>query len=87
MMRERIIQVIDKSGLSKEELEKATGISFYKWNNLRTKKQRANEDHLEAINKNWPEYSYWVMTGETIPEAGQISPELEETRKRLKTGT
>lgn len=83
MIRERIIQIIDKSGFSKEELEEKTGISYYKWGNLRTKKQRVNEDHLEAVNKIWPEYSYWVMTGKTLPEAGQISPELEEQRRKL----
>jgi len=87
MIRERLISVIEKSGFNNEELEQKTGITATKWGNLRTRKQRVNEDHIKAIEQLFPEYKYWIVFGETLPEAGQISPELEETRKRLQTGT
>ncbi len=84
-IRDRAIEILDKSNMSNTELEKKTGIDRYKWGNLRNKKQRINEEHIEIINKLWPEYAYWLTTGKTIPEAGQISPEIEETRNNLKT--
>jgi hypothetical protein len=87
MIRERLITMIEKSGFKNEELEEKTGIAATKWGNLRTRKQRVNEDHIKAIEKIWPEYKYWIVFGETMPEAGQISPEIEETRKKLSTGT
>ena len=36
---------------------------------------------MEAIAREWPQYSYWLLTGETIPEQGQISPEIERARR------
>lgn len=36
---------------------------------------------LIAVTRQWPKYAYWLMTGQTQPEAGHISPEMERTRK------
>ena len=82
-MRERVRKIIDRSGLPLSEIENLTGISQYKWGNLLTGKQRVNEDHINALQKLWPQYTYWLVTGDTIPEAGQISPDLEDVRKKL----
>jgi hypothetical protein len=65
-------------------MEKLTGIEEYKWGNIEKGTQKVNEDHIEAVAKHWPEFAYWLVTGKTIPEAGQISPEIEETRRNLK---
>lgn len=35
-------------------------------------------DVLEAICKKWPKYSLWLMTGNEMPEAGQVSPKNEK---------
>ncbi|MDO9049081.1 MAG: DNA-binding protein [Methylobacter sp.] len=83
----RTLIVLDESMLSNPALEAKTGIKSTTWANVRLKKIRINEEHLEAIIKLFPEYAYWITTGKTLPEAGQISPELEETRKNLSTGT
>lgn len=83
----RTLLVLDESMLSNPALEAKTGIKSTTWANVRLKKIRINEEHLDAIVKLFPEYAYWITTGKTLPEAGQISPELEETRKNLQTGT
>lgn len=75
--------LLDFMGLSNPVLERHTGIKATTWANVRNGKTRINEDHLEAIKGMWPQYAYWILTGQTIPEAGQISPELEETRQKL----
>ncbi len=80
-IRERLIALIKAECLENLDLEKKTGIKASTWGNLRTRKQRANEEHITAINKLFPEYAYWLSTGLVIPEAGQISPEIEETRR------
>lgn len=84
-MRELILAKEAKS----KDLEIKTGIDRDRWNNIRktnpTAKIRAEE--VEALVKEYPEYAYWITTGNVLPECGQISPELEETRQNLKTGT
>ncbi|WP_431025032.1 hypothetical protein [Halomonas sp. H5] len=45
-------------------------------------------DLLQAVCRQWPKYTMWLMTDQVNEEAGQISPEIEKARKTLKqTGT
>ena len=87
VIRDRILKLFELSGLSPSEFEERTGISKHTWGNLKAGRQRANEDQISAVCKAFPEYAYWVATGEVLPIAGQISPELETTRQNLQTGT
>lgn len=80
----RIKEILNESELSNPALEKKTGIKRENWSALRNNRTRSNEDHIEAICKLWPEYAYWLTTGLTLPESGQISPELEKQRQNLK---
>ena len=88
MIRDRIIEIFDVLDLTSKRMEELTGIDRYKWGNIRGRKQKVNEDYLEALNQAFPQFSYWIMTGQTIPKAGQISPEMEKARSTnsLKTG-
>lgn len=61
--------------------------NWHAWRAVENGKQTANEGHITALSKIWAEYKYWVVFNETMPEAGQISPEIEETRQNLPTGT
>lgn len=76
-MREKIRAIREIKGLSRTEFAKETGVPAKTWENVENGLQKANEDHLKAVAKRWPEYAYWLMTGNTIPEAGQISPDME----------
>lgn len=87
MIGERIRKTRDFKGLSRRDLEKETGIPEYTWKAVEGGKQKPNEDHIEALAKLWPEFKFWLVFGETMPECGQISPELEEIRVSLKTGS
>lgn len=83
MIKDRIREIRDFQGLSRRDLEKLTGIEEYKWKNVESGHQKVNEDHIEAIKKQWPQYTYWLITGETLPEAGQVSPKQEHEREQL----
>lgn len=88
MIRDRVISVWNKVGYTAKELEALTGIDRYKWGNVKSGKQRITEDQIETFCKLKPEYALWIAIGKTAPEAGQISPELENTAKEYgKTGT
>ncbi len=86
-IRDRAIKALDFTELKNPGLEAKTGIKANDWSALRNKRVRLNEDHIEGIKKLTPEFIYWIMTGETMPECGQISPQIEESRKKLNTGT
>ena len=86
-IRDRAIIALDFTMLKNPALESKTGLKAMDWANLRNRKVRLNEDHIEGIKKLNPEFIYWIMTGETMPECGQISPQIEESRKKLNTGT
>lgn len=84
---DRIIELIECSTEPHRkfsQFEEITGIKRQTWQNLTNKKQRANEDMLEAIAKSWPQYSYWVMTGNTDEKHGHTSPTLERIARDLK---
>ncbi len=88
MIRDRLIDFFNVTGVTSKEMEKQTGIDRDKWNAVRAKRRRVNEDDIEAFNQAYPQFAYWLTTGLTIPEAGQISPEMEKARteNNLKTG-
>ena len=86
-MKERIRKLRESLNLDRTLFEKETGVKAKTWANIENGLQKANEDHIDAIIKRWPQYAYWLTTGLTIPDKQQISPELEEARKKLQTGT
>jgi len=88
MIRERLIDFFNLQEVTSKDMERLTGIDRDKWNAVRARRRRVNEDDIEAFNEAFPQFAYWLTTGKTIPEAGQISPETEKARKEnsLKTG-
>lgn len=83
----RIRELRDHLGLGRGEFSEITGIPKKTIENIEQENQNVYAWHCEVICEKWPEYGYWLCTGKTLTEAGQISPELEETRKKLETGT
>ena len=83
MNSERLIALIDSLGEAERRkyvvFSELTGIKKDTLKNLCRGQQRFNDEHLEAISKAYPQYKIWFAFGETYPELGQISPELEET--------
>jgi len=77
-MRDRLIAIWESSGLSAKDLEDKTGIDRNNWYSLKNGRRRANEDDIKEIVKIFPQYAYWLTTGQIIPEAGQVSPDYEE---------
>lgn len=84
-IEERMKKIILFKDIKSKELEEKTGIDRDRWNNIRKKNPTAKvrAEEVEALTKIFPEYAYWITTGLTLPEAGQISPELEEQRRKL----
>lgn len=43
----------------------------------------ARDDIIETVARHYPQYAYWLVTGMTQPEAGNIGPAIEKQRKEL----
>lgn len=83
MIRERIVELWDAKGLSARDLEQLTGLDRDKWYSLRNGRRRTNEDDLTALVAAFPNYAYWLISGNIAPEAGQVSPSYEEANEKL----
>jgi hypothetical protein len=69
-------------------LARETGITARAWSHVFNERTSLDIKYINAINKTFPKYVYWIQTGKTIPEAGQTSPDLEkleELKKRIGT--
>ncbi len=79
--RVRILR--DALDLGRHAFAEKTGLKKQTIEHIEMERQKINGEQLQAIGNQFPEYRYWLAYGETLPEAGQISPELEEIREKL----
>jgi transcriptional regulator with XRE-family HTH domain len=85
MIKARVIEILKSSGIRLPELEARTGISRYTWNNLKNpaRSREIKEEEILAIAEVYPQYRWWLLTGEVMPEIGQTSPAYEEAHSNL----
>jgi hypothetical protein len=83
MIKERVITILSWSDIRLPKLEEMTGISRYTWSNLKnpSKSREIKEEEILAIAKVFPQFRWWLLTGEVMPEAGQISPSYEDAQR------
>lgn len=75
MIKARVIEILKLEALKNPALEELTGISRYTWQNIRNKPEREiKEEEIVAIANLFKKYRYWLISGEELPEAGQVSP-------------
>lgn len=82
----RLIRETETSG--RAEFSERIGIAKKTLEGIEQTGRVPKGDLLEKVCQEWPKYTLWLMTGQTIPEAGQISPGMEKARteNNLKTG-
>ncbi len=78
---DRVRSLLEARGMP-NRLEDKTGIDRDTWRNIRYAKQKVNEDHITAVCEAFPEYRLWVETGNTAPDAGQVSPKEHSPLKK-----
>ncbi|CAH0286074.1 hypothetical protein SRABI70_03908 [Pseudomonas sp. Bi70] len=85
MIKERVITILKASQMRLPELEEKTGISRYTWNNLKNpaRNREIKAEEIEAVAKVFPQYRWWMLTGEVMPDKGQLSPDYEEANRNL----
>ena len=81
LIKERLKELIRFEELGPADLAKKTRLNRDKWANVLYHTTKITSEHISEITELLPQYAYWLTTGKTIPEAGQISPEIEESRR------
>ena len=71
---DRFLLLIECEGFKMPWLEKRTGIDRKRWSNIKIRHTEMKATDLQALARAFPEYAYWLATGEELPEKGQISP-------------
>ncbi|MCP5279664.1 MAG: DNA-binding protein [Thiobacillus sp.] len=67
-----------------KEMEELCGFSATTWNNIYHGKQKANEEHIDAVIKAFPQYRVWLGSGLTFEKEGHTSPVLERIQRDLR---
>ncbi|KKN00153.1 hypothetical protein LCGC14_1140700 [marine sediment metagenome] len=65
------------------ELSKAGDTDYPRWTNIKRGRARVGAEEIEILGSVFPEYRWWLMTGEVMPEAGQTSPEYDDANSKL----
>ena len=86
-MWERVKAIRDSEDLGRTLWGRKIGVSKKTLDGIEQKGSTPNGDTLAAICSNYPQYTLWLMTGQTDPAAGQISPMMEEQRRAANSRT
>lgn len=71
---QRIRELREYLGMGRQAFADATGIKKKTLEHLELGQQAVYAWHLESISRIWPEYSHWLLTGNTLETSGQIRP-------------
>lgn len=65
------------------DLSQAGETNYPRWVSIKRGRARVGADEVEILGKVFPQYRWWLSTGEVLPEIGQTSPEYDEANRNL----
>jgi hypothetical protein len=71
---DRAIALIEISDLN--TLTRMGDTNYPRWSNVKRRKARVGADEIEILGNMFPEYRWWLLTGEACPEIGQSIPDI-----------
>lgn len=80
-IEERAKALISKAGF--DTLIRNSDIGHARWKSVRYRNIRISTNELEVLQRMYPQYSLWLISGEIAPEIGQISPEYDLANSKL----
>ncbi|HEJ2271669.1 TPA: DNA-binding protein [Pseudomonas aeruginosa] len=73
--------LIGRSNLS--SLTRAGDTDYNRWVSIKRGRARVGADEIEILGKVYPQYRWWLSTGEVMPDIGQTSPDFDEADRNL----
>lgn len=80
-MADRALRLLNQTSL--KELAEVNSKDYVRWQNIKRGKARLGAEELEQLGRLYPQYRWWLMTGEVMPDKEQVSPEYEEANRNL----
>ncbi len=62
-----------------KKLTELGSTDYLRWQNIKRHKARLGADEVEILGKAFPNYRWWLLTGEANPELKQFSPGDDES--------
>jgi Na+-transporting NADH:ubiquinone oxidoreductase subunit NqrF len=63
--------------LKPQDLAEPGSKDYMRWQNVKRKRVRITTEEIDALAKAFPNYRWWLLTGDVMPEVGQTSPEYD----------
>jgi len=70
----RIKTLLKAKQLKVDDLATLTDITYSRWANVLAGKAKIRHIEVEALGNAYPEHKLWIAYGDTLPQAGQVSP-------------
>lgn len=80
MIIDRIKLLMKSKGLKVDDLALKTQIGYSRWSNVLSGKAKIRHEEVEALGRVYPQHKLWIAYGDTIPKAGQTSPNVAEDK-------
>lgn len=80
-MAERAHQLLNQTSL--KELAEVNSKDYVRWQSIKRGKARMGVEEIEVLGNKYPQYRWWLMTGELMPDKGQLSPDYDQANSNL----
>lgn len=80
-MLDRALQLLEITSL--KDLAAVNSKEYVRWQSIKRGKARITAEEIEQLGKVYPQYRWWLMTGEVMPDKGQTSPEYDAAHSNL----
>ncbi|WAB94831.1 hypothetical protein OSS47_12850 [Pseudomonas citronellolis] len=81
-INERVRAIASIAGM--DRLVRETRIGSNRWRTvLYNKDVRISTDEIDVLGSLYPQYRWWMVSGEVAPEIGQTSPAYDEANRKL----
>ena len=80
-LTDRALRLIAEGSLV--ELSKAGTTDYPRWVNIKRGRARVGAEEIEILSKLHPNWRWWLLTGEVMPECGQTSPDYDEANRNV----
>lgn len=69
--------------LALNEVAETNSKEYVRWQNVKRGRARVGAEEIEALAEFFPNWKWWLLTGEVMPEMGQTSPDYDKANKNL----
>lgn len=74
-MAARALRLLEQTSL--KDLAEVNSKDYVRWQSIKRGRARMGVEELERLAELYPQYRWWLLTGESLPSAEQRSPEDE----------